>query len=433
MSTAEIDSTTVRSSSATNKVQASLSASESASSTQFTSTTSTGLRLPLNNHGLPILTPVTTPGAEHCHDHTIYSPTVHYKQFHESSHELANVFSQVPWMRFSIVAQPDLNVLANTPAVTAFVNQVTEMTIAAVSKEIHQQITVAVQQVISNIGTNMNKTMKDMHANIMQEIVSVNAHKTATAHGRLGFNPFDKLVQELKVDKHDCHCPTDPPPKPTPEEPVPSKPVVTAPPKPSVVLPPTLQAGSWIWSPEYKKNPQPAAGHTRAFRRTINTPAPVNALILDVAADDVYTVYVNGKLVGSGKEWRQPDRYTIRFEPTSRVVVAIIASQGTPQADVGLIAAGKLWNTADPNPMGVEFGTDAQWITYTANDVSPKFFESTFVDNNWTPAHVITSHGAAPWRDIKPVTAGKAAGQRITGVAKVPDAPEAPIAEEWKL
>ncbi|KAF9049142.1 hypothetical protein BJ165DRAFT_1610044 [Panaeolus papilionaceus] len=179
------------------------------SSTKVTATSGKGLQIPVNSHGLPILTPVTTPGAEHCHDHTIYSPTVHYKQFHESSHELANAFSQVPWMRFSIVAQPDLNVLANTPAVTAFVNQVTEMTIAAVSKEIHQQITVAVQQVISNIGTNMNKTMEDMHANIMQEIVSVNAHKSATAHGHLGFNPFDQLVKELSIDKHDCHCPPD--------------------------------------------------------------------------------------------------------------------------------------------------------------------------------------------------------------------------------
>ncbi|KAF9049122.1 hypothetical protein BJ165DRAFT_1077558 [Panaeolus papilionaceus] len=211
MSTAIFDdATTVRSASATRKVEASMSSSSVESSTTVTATNGKGLQIPVNNHGQPILTPVTpVPPYDDCDSHTIYSPTVHYKQFHESSHELANAFSQVPWMRFSIVAQPDLNVLANTPAVTAFVNQVTEMTIAAVSKEIHQQITVAVQQVISNIGTNMNKTMKDMHANIMQEIVSVTAHKSATAHGHLGFNPFDQLVKELSIDKHDCHCPPD--------------------------------------------------------------------------------------------------------------------------------------------------------------------------------------------------------------------------------
>ncbi|KAF9044047.1 hypothetical protein BJ165DRAFT_1594727 [Panaeolus papilionaceus] len=414
-----------------------------------------------NGNGLPPL--LTSMSQGECRDTTIHSPNTHISAFHQTSHELATTFSQIPWMSFSIVAKPDLNLLANNEAMIKFIHQVTDITIATVSEQIHQEITVAVNKVIKDIAGSVNKKMETTHASIMKEIVSVSAEWTATKHEKLECPPFKDLVKEITSDqKHDCPCsaettkpaPAEPPvvkPAPIPElvvvkpatipEP-PVKPVeppvavkaIPAPPaKPTIVPPPAMKGASWIWTPEYKINSQPPVGTTRTFRRTIVTETPVNALTLEIAADDLYTVYVNGKLVGSGKSWIDPDRYTIRFEPTTRVVVAVVASQGAPQVVVGLIVSGKLWNTADANPCPVDFATDGKWVTLTADGVSEKFIDPTFADASWVASHVICAHGTGIWKDIKPATPGKAAGQRISGIPRIPDAPNVPVAEEWKI
>ena len=39
-----------------------------------------------------------------------------------------------------------------------------------------------------------------------------------------------------------------------------------------------------------------------------------------------YTLYVNGHLVGSGEVWNTPDHYTVEFEATKEVVVAVYAA-----------------------------------------------------------------------------------------------------------
>ncbi|KAJ6582703.1 hypothetical protein DFH09DRAFT_1309641 [Mycena vulgaris] len=68
---------------------------------------------------------------------------------------------------------------------------------------------------------------------------------------------------------------------------------------------------------------------SRAFRRTyIPEPGavPMSASIL-VAADNKYTLYVNGVAVGSGANWRVAHHYTVNFQtPASEVVVAVLAT-----------------------------------------------------------------------------------------------------------
>ncbi|KAF9043911.1 hypothetical protein BJ165DRAFT_1404801 [Panaeolus papilionaceus] len=396
-------------------------------------------------------TPVLTNMAlHHCRDTTIHSPTTHINAFHKNSHELAHAFSQVPWMRFSVVAQPDLNLLAQNEAITKFIHQVTDMTIATVAQEIHEEITIAVRKVIKNIAGSVNETMQATHAGIMKEIVSVTAQRTATHSGNLAFPPFCELLKDLTVEQnHNCDCHPDttksdhaptpqrsaftelPPVKPPAIKPS-EHPLVSPPvpePTPSVVSPPNLKAASWIWSPEIKTNPYPAVGYTRASRRTIATDSPFNALVLEVAADDIYTVYVNGKLVGCGTSWLDPDRYTIHFEPTKHIVVAIAASQGPEESGVALIVSGKLWNTTDANPVPVEFGSDSKWRCFAAEGVSPKFIDPTFDDAAWTISLVVPGPGNGWSQRMKPTLPGKGAGKRIVGIPKIPDAPEAPIAD----
>ncbi|KAF9033145.1 hypothetical protein BJ165DRAFT_1598839 [Panaeolus papilionaceus] len=342
-------------------------------------------------------------------DHVFQSSAHHLSNFHQSSHELAMAFSQVPWMRFNIVAQPDLVQLASNEALQGFVNQVTSITIAAVSKEIHEEVTKAVSQVSNNISGTVNEQMKTAHANLMKEIVSVSAKTTATEHEYLGIPPMNRLIKDLNIE-HVC-------------------PPVPAPPKPSRVVPPKLDTAFWIWTPEKIAG----LGLTRAFRRTISTASPVNALIIDIAADDMYTLYVNGKVVGCGKEWKQPDRYTIVFEETCQVAVTAVVSQGATLKDVGLIAAGKLWNTNEHiTPTVTKFVTNAKWRTLAAYGASKAYIDPDFDDDRWPRAHERCAYGGQPWGVLKTTLPGKAAGQRIANIKGIPNAPLAPPAEEWK-
>ncbi|PPQ86456.1 hypothetical protein CVT24_010106, partial [Panaeolus cyanescens] len=298
----------------------------------------------------------------------IQSPAVHYDTFQKNSHDLAMVFSQVPWMRFSIVAQPDIEQLAKNKTLKEFVHHVTSMTIATVSQQIHEDITKSVSEVIRHITRDVNERMVKVHAQILEEIISVTPQKTAMAYKHLGLPPYGQLLKDIGVK--DCECPsvttkpvvdkepvvvapglpqeekkpvvTGPEANPVTTSPETKKPVVTTPPAPappavlkqSVVPAPTLASASWIWTPEFKTKPKPRVGTTRAFRRTIVTPSPVNALTISIAADDMYTLYVNGKLVGSGDFFPQPDRYTVKFEDTSRVVVAVLATQGDQEREI---------------------------------------------------------------------------------------------------
>ncbi|KAF9044035.1 hypothetical protein BJ165DRAFT_1528611 [Panaeolus papilionaceus] len=200
--------------------------------------------------------------------------------------------------------------------------------------------------------------------------------------------PSKDLVQAITGEQeHNCSCSaetTKPAPaelpivKPVPipepvEPPIAVKPVPAPPAKPSIVPPPATKGASWIWTPEYKINSQPPVGTTRTF------------------PDKLYTIYVNSKLVGSGKSWIDPDRYTIRFEPTTDIIVAVIDSQGAGQ-----------------------------------------FIDPTFIDASWIASHVIGARGTGIWKDITPATPGKAAGQKISesGIPRIPDAPNVSIAEE---
>ncbi|PPQ84837.1 hypothetical protein CVT24_013331 [Panaeolus cyanescens] len=154
----------------------------------------------------------------------------------------------------------------------------------------------------------------------------------------------------------------------------------------------------------------------------------------------MYTLYVNGKLVGSGQQWREPDLYTVKFPATPRVVIAIVASQGPVGYDIGLIAAGKLWDSDKPDPIVVDFGTDAQWVTLDGDSTlaaRATFVDPSFVDASWKNSHVVAAYtdSKSPWsvKEVKEAVVGKAVGKRIMGMVKIPDAPEAALAEIWKL
>src|SRR5687768_9792234 len=62
----------------------------------------------------------------------------------------------------------------------------------------------------------------------------------------------------------------------------------------------------WIWSPAHAQDSVP--GGDCYFRKSF-TASPIRRAEIHIAADNAYELYVNGKLLGRGSDWRAMDIY----------------------------------------------------------------------------------------------------------------------------
>ncbi|KAF7353592.1 hypothetical protein MVEN_01043500 [Mycena venus] len=102
-----------------------------------------------------------------------------------------------------------------------------------------------------------------------------------------------------------------------------------------------LTRAQWVWTDVVPTTGLLPAG-SRAFRRTFvpapnQTPMTANILI---AADNEYTLYVNGVQIGSAANAKVAQHYVVDFQPTtSEIVLAVLATNtGTATSRAGVIA-----------------------------------------------------------------------------------------------
>lgn len=161
----------------------------------------------------------------------------------------------------------------------------------------------------------------------------------------------------------------------------------------------SLTNADWIWTNEVVNGVAPPGN--RAFRRTYTPPpgqTPTSATIIMVA-DNAYSLYVNGVLVGSGTDFHTAQTYTVTLSPAPEVVFAVFAQN----ADVvnnpaGLLAAIEI-NTAECNcTAGVMFVTDGGWKSNTGTPLG--FQLPGYDDSTWPAATVEGPYGMAPWGTV---------------------------------
>lgn len=193
---------------------------------------------------------------------------------------------------------------------------------------------------------------------------------------------------------------------------------------------PDLTFGSWIWTWE-KPYSDPPVG-PRPFRKAVIIPEGrfVDSLAIDIACDDIFALYVNGKLLGSGKQWTTGHRWSITFPLTNKLIVAVYATNDPINRSwAGLIASAVLWDSNTYNgKMYYTVKTDDVWKSL--GTVPPRGFERISLDDSsWSLARSEGEYGAQPWESqvkiplkIEPLTEG------FTGVMGVPDSPKAPRA-----
>src|SRR5262249_34958529 len=150
----------------------------------------------------------------------------------------------------------------------------------------------------------------------------------------------------------------------------------------------------WIWSQSDAAVQAPA--ETIRFWKTVTlTEAPSQAWAV-AAADNSYTLYVNGDKAATGKSWSDPDLFDLKSQlkkGTNRIAVAAVnhtPANEPPSAD-------KPASPADANPAGFiffvrvkagtqtfEIGSDKSWTWSRTSNTN--WAKADFVDTEAQPA-----------------------------------------------
>ena len=158
--------------------------------------------------------------------------------------------------------------------------------------------------------------------------------------------------------------------------------------------------GDWIWFPEGEPS-RDAPVATRFFRRAFDLPekAEVRSAKLRITADDKFTVWLNGQLLGSEANWREISTFdlTKALKPGGNVIAVQAENVAAPVKEnpAGLIV-GMQWELADGSHSGLH--SDKDWRASKTDALNWR--ETSFDDSSWSQAKVAAKFGDAPWRRI---------------------------------
>ncbi|KAJ7748988.1 hypothetical protein B0H16DRAFT_1848204, partial [Mycena metata] len=170
----------------------------------------------------------------------------------------------------------------------------------------------------------------------------------------------------------------------------------------------TFFSAGWVWTAGVSATAVPPG--SRAFRRTF-TPAPgqipMSANIL-IAAEDQYTLYVNGAFIGNGTNSAVAQHYIVNFgTPVSEVVLAVLATNvGAKASTAGLLVSMEvnMQPTGRTNCMaGSMLTTDGAWVS-TLDAIPAGFEQPDFDDSTWPGIQLVAGNGVTIAAASAPIT-----------------------------
>jgi putative heme-binding domain-containing protein len=146
----------------------------------------------------------------------------------------------------------------------------------------------------------------------------------------------------------------------------------------------------WIWSPAYEKEQAPAG--TCYFRKSFNLGAPEQGTI-HIACDDAYELYVNGRLVGSGDNWKSLDVYDVTKMLVQGQNTVAVKAVNSDEGSAGLVARVVVKQKGGTH---VEHSTNGTWKT-SLKEFSD-WQKPRFTENQWLAARSFGALNATlPW------------------------------------
>jgi HEAT repeat protein len=163
----------------------------------------------------------------------------------------------------------------------------------------------------------------------------------------------------------------------------------------------SLEGCAWIWltAGEGLSAQTALPTGTVYFRKTLILPdeARLRQAKVLITADDRYTLYLNGKVVGKGEPWMEAQVYTVtqQMKP-GKNVLAVEAANGAV-SPAGFIANLHIVGNQGRDRFAV---TDASWKASRKD--AARWYEKSFDDSSWQSANVLGIYGCEPWgRKVK--------------------------------
>ena len=154
----------------------------------------------------------------------------------------------------------------------------------------------------------------------------------------------------------------------------------------------SLAASSWIWHPDEDGATSAAAG-TKYFRRVIQVdPSALSVAGMLVSADNSYTLWINGKEVHQGSDWKSPGAVSIKdyLEPGDNILAFSVNNSEAGPA--GLIAAVRLQGK---DGKAQTICTDGSWLA-GAREVAG-WRDDVKAPDGWKATRVMGPVSMAPW------------------------------------
>ena len=146
----------------------------------------------------------------------------------------------------------------------------------------------------------------------------------------------------------------------------------------------------WIWSPAYDKELAPLG--PCYFRKTFELGKPEHGVI-QIACDDGYELYVNGRQVGTGQNWKVLDVYDITKYLVQGPNTIAVKGVNTEKGSAALTARVVVKEQGGTH---VERSTDSTWKT--ALREFPQWQKQKFSEKQWLAARSFGKLGATlPW------------------------------------
>ena len=160
----------------------------------------------------------------------------------------------------------------------------------------------------------------------------------------------------------------------------------------------------WIWFPDTGNPAENAPVGKRWFRRVIEIPADraIKQATVTMCADNEFTLFVNGRQVGTGSDWQKPVKVDIRSDMKPGPLVLAVEAVNTVYSGAnpaGLIGCVQI-EFVDGPPM-IQF-TDGSWKTCDKEVTG--WQAPGFNADGWKPARVLGQNGMSPWGGLAEFT-----------------------------
>lgn len=162
-----------------------------------------------------------------------------------------------------------------------------------------------------------------------------------------------------------------------------------------------LKGAQWIWPEKIDSAPVVKA----AFRKTFELPeGEIRTAFLAFAADNEHRIFLNGKDVGSGTNFKTASMIDIQsaLKPGKNVLALEVGNLGDSPNPAGLIGA-----------LRVQFSDNRKFALFTDDSwkseygIPARFEAANFEDSSWKNAAVLAELGGGPWGEITVNTAYK--------------------------